>query len=126
MKFPKQKLTAAGQKFTRTAAGRFILKQRFYILSFIIPFLILIAAYIAMGVFPFGDRQVQIIDSYHQYVPFFSEFYRKIWEGDSLFYSWNGGLGMNFWAIVAYYLASPLNILILLFPRGCAPWKGLP
>ncbi len=118
MKFPKQKLTAAGQKFIRTAAGRFILKQRFYILSFIIPFLILIAAYIAMGVFPFGDRQVQIIDSYHQYVPFFSEFYRKIWEGDSLFYSWNGGLGMNFWAIVAYYLASPLNILILLFPRG--------
>ena len=106
MKFPKQKLTAAGQKFTRTAAGRFILKQRFYILSFIIPFLILIAAYIAMGVFPFGDRQVQIIDSYHQYVPFFSEFYRKIWEGDSLFYSWNGGLGMNFWAIVAYYLGA--------------------
>ncbi len=93
-------------------------KNRFYLLAFFIPLLALTIAYIAMGVWPFGERQVQIIDSYHQYAPFFSEFYRKIWSGESLLYSVNGGLGMNFWAIVAYYLASPLNLLILLFPRN--------
>ena len=98
--------------------GRLIFRHRYYLLAFIIPLLILTVAYVAIGVYPFGDRQVQIIDSYHQYAPFFSELHRKIWGGESLFYSWNGGLGMNFWAIVAYYLASPLNILLLLFPSG--------
>ncbi len=98
--------------------GRLIFRYRYYLLAFIIPLLILTVAYVAIGVYPFGDRQVQIIDSYHQYAPFFSELHRKIWGGESLFYSWNGGLGMNFWAIVAYYLASPLNILLLLFPSG--------
>ena len=43
-------------------------------MAFILPLLILTGAYIALGVYPFGDRQVQIIDSYHQYAPFFSEF----------------------------------------------------
>ncbi len=103
--------------YSDTAAGRFICRNRYYIMAFILPLLILTGAYIALGVYPFGDRQVQIIDSYHQYAPFFSEFYRKIWGGETLFYSFNGGLGMNFWAIVAYYLASPLNVLLLLFPR---------
>lgn len=104
--------------YEHTSFGRWICRNRYYLMAFILPLLILSAAYIALGVYPFGDRQVQIIDSYHQYAPFFSEFYRKIWGGDSLFYSFTGGLGMNFWAIVAYYLASPLNVLLLLFPRG--------
>lgn len=104
--------------YKETMPGRFIMKNRYYLMAFIIPLLILTAAYIALGVYPFGERQVEIIDSYHQYAPFFSEFHRKIWSGESLFYSFNGGLGMNFWAIIAYYLASPLNILLLLFPSG--------
>lgn len=116
MKFNVKK--SMGVFYKDTVPGRFIVKNRYYIMAFIIPLLILTAAYIALGVYPFGERQVQIIDSYHQYAPFFSEFYRKLWNGESLFYSFNGGLGMNFWAIVAYYLASPLNILLLLFPRG--------
>ena len=80
--------------------------------------LIVIIADIALGVHPFGDRAVLIIDSYHQYAPFFSDYYDKIVNGGSLLYSWNGGLGINFLAVIAYYLASPLNLLILLFPRA--------
>lgn len=80
--------------------------------------MVILIADIAMKVFPFGERAVLIIDSFHQYAPFFADFYEKIWNGGSLFYSWNGGLGVNFWAIAAYYLSSPLNILVLLFPRS--------
>jgi len=87
-------------------------------MSFILPFLVILTANIAMGVFPFGERAVLIIDSFHQYAPFFSEFYDKIVHGGSLFYTWNGGLGVNFWAIVSYYLSSPLNVLVLLMPRA--------
>ena len=67
--------------FHGTRFGRFVLKNRFYLMAAFIPPLILTIAYIALGVWPFGDRQVQIIDSYHQYVPFFSEFVRKIRSG---------------------------------------------
>ena len=34
----------------------------------------------------------------------------------SLLYSFSAGLGYNFWATWAYYLASPLNFLIALVP----------
>lgn len=94
-------------------------KKHFYgRLAFLMPVIIVLIAYIAMGVFPFGDQAAMIIDSYHQYVPFFSELHDKIWHGDSLLYSWHGSLGFNFLAVQAYYLASPLNILIALFPAS--------
>jgi len=96
----------------------FIRKNFYYILAFLIPFLTLTAAFIVIGVYPFGDRSILIIDSYHQYAPFFSELRDKVLSGESLFYSWNGGLGINFLAIIAYYLASPFNIVAFIFPRG--------
>lgn len=85
------------------------------LLAFFIPAAVMIAAYIFRGVWPFGDQCEMIIDSYHQYVPFFSEFQYKIRHGESLLYSWHGSLGYNFWSVLAYYLASPLNILIPIF-----------
>lgn len=103
--------------YQNTVLGRFILKNRFYLISFLIPFLVLIITYMVLGVYPFGERETQIIDSFHQYVPFFSEFRRKLLSGSSLFYSFTGGMGMNFWAIFAYYLASPLNLILLLLPQ---------
>ena len=97
---------------------RWAAENRFYILAFLIPFVTAVAAFIGQGMWPFGDRGISIIDSYHQYVPFFSELQYKWRHFDSLFYSWNGGLGMNFWAVIAYYLASPLNLLLLIFPKS--------
>lgn len=93
-------------------------KNLYYILAFAIPIIAAVIAFVAQGVWPFGDRGISVIDSYHQYVPFFSEFQYKWRNWDSLLYSWNGGLGMNFFAVIAYYLASPLNILLLIFPKS--------
>lgn len=87
-------------------------------LAMLLPLTTILIAYIAMGVFPFGNQATMIIDSYHQYVPFFSEFHDKIWHGESFLYSWHGSLGFNFIAVQAYYLASPLNFLIALFPAS--------
>ncbi len=97
---------------------KWISEKRWYILAFAIPFVVVLTAFICQGLWPFGDRGIAIIDSYHQYVPFFSELQYKWRHFDSLFYSWNGGLGMNFWAVIAYYLASPLNLLLLVFPKS--------
>lgn len=102
--------------YTRSTNG-FLDKYWYYLLAFLIPFAAVLIAYIGMGIYPFGERGVTVIDSYHQYAPFFSEFYNKITSGENLFYSWNGGMGINFWSIVVYYLSSPLNVIVLLFPR---------
>jgi len=85
--------------------------------AFLLPVIVMLTVYIVMGISPFGDQAAMIIDSYHQYVPFFSEFHYKIWHGESLLYSWHGSLGYNFWSVQAYYLASPLNFIIAIFPE---------
>lgn len=88
-----------------------------FILSFLIPIFIMIGIYIGRGIYPFGENCFLRTDMYHQYAPFFSEFYHKLKNNESMFYSWNIGLGVNFTALYAYYLASPLNFLIYLCPK---------
>ena len=63
-----------------------------------------------------GDKTVLIIDSLHQYLPFYTDMHNRLVEGKSLLYSFSGGLGYNFWSTYAYYLASPLNFLMVLIP----------
>ena len=69
------------------------------------------------GIFPFGEESFLRTDMYHQYAPFFSEFQYKLTHGGSLLYSWDIGMGVNFAALYSYYLASPLNWLIILCPK---------
>lgn len=92
-------------------------KNQLHILAFGIPLVLLIAVCMIYEVEPFGHRSLVIIDGLHQYMPFFSEFQHKLQTGGSLLYSWNGGLGLNFLALWAYYLSSPLNLIIVLFPK---------
>jgi uncharacterized membrane protein YfhO len=87
-------------------------------MAFALPALIILIGFFTRGVFPIADRNVLTIDLYHQYAPFMAELQDKFRTGGSLFYSWSGGLGTNFYALFAYYLASPLNILIVLFPQA--------
>ena len=65
-------------------------------------------------VYPLGENCILKTDMYHQYAPFFSELREKLQTGGSLSFTWNLGLGVNFIAIMAYYLASPFNWLIIL------------
>lgn len=89
-----------------------------YITAFGLPFLICVIICIGNGVYSFGDNCILHIDMYHQYCPFFTEFLNKLQTGGSLQYSWNLGLGSDFVSLYAYYLASPLNFLILLCPKS--------
>lgn len=91
-------------------------KNLFLIASFLVPFLIMLALFMIRGIYPFGDRSFLFSDMYHQYMPFFSEFMRKIKAGEGLYYSYNVGIGSNFLALYVYYLASPLHWLAFLIP----------
>ena len=87
--------------------------QRLYLLSFLVPVIICIIILISAGVYPFGEECFLRTDMYHQYAPFMSELHNKLQSGGSLLYSFDIGLGVNFIALYAYYLASPLNWLII-------------
>ncbi|MDO5034529.1 MAG: YfhO family protein, partial [Actinomycetaceae bacterium] len=86
------------------------------LLAFLLPALIIFIGFQTAGVWPTGERHILTIDLFHQYAPFLAEYRRKLLSLDTLLYSWRGGLGTDFWSLHAYYLASPLNLLILLFP----------
>lgn len=95
----------------------FFCRNRLYFVAFFIPVILLILTFAVMGIYPFGENQIPVIDMYHQYIPFLSELQYKLQEGGSLFYTWNGAGGSNFWNLIAYYGASPLNLLLVLFPQ---------
>lgn len=88
-----------------------------YLFSFLVPSLIMLVIFVIQEIFPFGERSFLHIDMYHQYFPFLVEFYHKLKNGESLFYSWNTGIGSNFLALYVYYLASPFNWLCVLIPE---------
>ncbi len=85
--------------------------------AFFVPVLVLVVIFAQRGIFPFGEECFLRTDMYHQYAPFFSEFQYKLTHGGSLLYSWDIGMGVNFSALYAYYLASPMNWLVALCPR---------
>ncbi len=98
------------------SAGSLLKPRDGYIAAFFVPVVIMIIIFAQRGIFPFGEESFLRTDMYHQYAPFFSEFRHKLAEGGSLLYSWDIGMGVNFAALYAYYLASPLNWLLILCP----------
>ena len=91
--------------------------NKLYLFAFLIPTIIMLVIFAIRQIYPFGDRSFLHIDMYHQYFPFLVEFYHKLKNGESLFYSWNTGIGSNFLALYVYYLASPTNWLAILCPE---------
>lgn len=87
------------------------------ILSFGIPAVFMFIMWIVGKIGPFGGNSLTFVDSLHQYLPFFSEYYDKLKGEGSLFYSWDIGLGSNFLAVITYYMSSPLNFIIVLFKK---------
>ena len=94
----------------------FFYKHRFVIISFFVPMFLMIFAFYKADFYPFGDEQIMVIDMWHQYFPFLKVLQEKLQTGGSLLYTWQGGGGTNFIALIAYYAASPLYLLTALVP----------
>ena len=93
-------------------------KVLIYTLSAVIPMIILGTMFALHEVYPFGDRQILVTDFWQQYFPFLSDYWYKIREGNSLVWSWTAGGGHDYLAHIAYYMASPLNLITVLFPHA--------
>ena len=86
------------------------------LLSFFLPMLLLAGVYAARGVEPFGANTLLFGDMGGQYLNFMAS-YKELF-GRGLFYTWHKALGGEALSLNAYYLFSPFNLLLLLFPAA--------
>ena len=91
-------------------------KLNFLGIAFAIPVTALVFLMIWEGATPFGQKSLLYSDMWHQYFPFFKAFRKALLSGESLLYSWNVGMGMDYLGLISYYLASPLYLLSVLLP----------
>ena len=89
----------------------------FLFLAFLAPLLILWLIFVSLGVYPFGNNSVLVLDLNGQYVYYFEALRDIVRGGGSLLYSWGRALGGEFMGIFAYYLSSPFSFLVALFPK---------
>ena len=87
-------------------------------LAFAIPCVGMLFVMLISQYEPFGKYSMLYSDMYHQYYPFFVAFRDALREGKGLLYTWSVGLGMDYLGLIAYYLASPLNLLSVLVPES--------
>lgn len=107
-------MSTAGKLWKRITGG----KYSFLIPCFFLPFLLLLFIYACYSVHPFGNSSVLSLDMQAQFIYYFEEYRNALTSGESLLYSWHRTLGGEFLGIYSYYLASPFNIFILLFPKA--------
>ena len=86
-------------------------------LGFAIPCVGMLFVMLISHYAPFGKYSMLYSDMYHQYYPFFVAFRNALRSGRGLLYTWSVGLGMDYLGLIAYYLASPLNLVSVLLPE---------
>lgn len=139
-KATKKKDVKSLPKHSDNKLNTFFSDNKYILLAFFVPFLLMVVAFGLHGVSPVGfigdiahnigalftgqptktvsagDQQILVTDLWHQYYPFLVDFQDKLQSGESLFWSWTEGAGVNYFALMSYYLASPLNFLSVFIP----------
>ena len=87
------------------------------ILSFCMTFVLLYALYWMKELVPFGEKTLMIDDANWQYIDFFAYLKDVIAGKNSITYTFSKGIGGSALALFAYYLSSPLNLLVALFKK---------
>lgn len=96
--------------------NRTLANAAYYAVCFAFSIALFVALAIAGHIYPFGDNSFLTEDLKYQYIDFFAWFRRVLLGEANLRYSFAQGLGMNTWGLYSYYLASPFNLLCVLFP----------
>ncbi|WP_159722168.1 YfhO family protein [Enterococcus sp. CSURQ0835] len=89
--------------------------------SFFGPFVIMIAVYLIIGIYPGSDRSVLASDAFSQFSNFHASFRNLLLGKQGLFYTWNASLGLNYLSLVSYYLGGFFTPLVIFFPNRYMP-----
>ena len=93
---------------------RKIVKNKYFVTTVLVV-LIYIMYLKMMRIYPFGEYSILKCDLYQQYINFLCYFKQILVNGKSILICWNLGLCNSFYTTFAYYLISPLNLLVVFF-----------
>ena len=93
----------------------------YYILSFLIPVLMLIITFALAKVYPFGNNTAVVGDMKNQYAAILTYGKENFFNIHKLLYSNSLALGGNFYPVLTYYLFSPINLIALFFSNKYIP-----
>ncbi len=91
-------------------------EKAYLVVCALLPIAINYLMYLAMGIHPFGDGSVLVLDLNGQYVYFYEALRSAVYGDASMIYSFCRALGGEFMGIYAYYVASPFSYIVCLFP----------
>lgn len=92
-------------------------RNRWYLMAFFIPVILMYISYAIFGLYPFGEESVLALDFNAQYVYYFEALRDAFWGDGSIFYSWGRNLSGGYMGIIGYYLASPFTLIVMLLPE---------
>lgn len=89
--------------------------------SFFIPFFIMVVVYLSIGIYPGSSRSVMASDSFSQFSNFHASFNNVLHGKQSIFYTWNASLGLNYLSLISYYLGGLFTPLVFFFKNQNIP-----
>lgn len=100
------------------ASGNRLKTTLFWAACLALPVMVLVVLSIWGEVYPFGPESFLTEDLKYQYIDFFTWFRHVLTGEANVFYSFAQGMGSNTWGLYSYYLASPFNLIVLLFDEA--------
>ena len=111
------------RKLFREDKKKFYKELSFVLLSFLIPFAVLLILCTVNGfaLFSYEGNTMMLYDTKSQYIAYMND-YRNILKGNlSFVYTTEKALGGDYMSIYSYYLASPFNFFIVFFEENATP-----
>ena len=92
-----------------------------YLGAFLIPLVITCVVFWQLKITPFGRHSLLFSDTGAQYVPILEYLRSTVTHGQFHLFSFALGTGSSMVPLLTYYVISPFNLLILLFPAAQLP-----
>lgn len=89
--------------------------------SFFIPFFIMVIVYLSLGIYPGSSRSVMASDSFSQFSNFHASLNNVLHGKQSIFYTWNASLGLNYLSLISYYLGGLFTPIVFFFKNQNIP-----
>jgi uncharacterized membrane protein YfhO len=89
--------------------------------AFLLPVGLYLTVLFAARVIPLGGNSLLLWDANHFYAAFLEYWRGALLSQQDFFYSFSRALGQSMAGLAGFFLLSPLNFLLLLFPEGAMP-----
>ena len=109
-----------GELFVKTKMKSGEKKYVSYLLSFLIPMIVVVLAYLNQGIYPGSTNTILIYDMRAQLLALYGYLSERGPGFDNLFYSMSGALGGGFYGTLALYI-SPTDLIYSLIPVRYLP-----